>query len=34
MIYDALEMTYRTVRVQKDPDCAVCAARTRRSPRE
>src|ERR1700760_3555738 len=24
MIYDALEMTYRTVRVQKDPDCAVC----------
>src|SRR5262252_9103777 len=26
MIYDALEMTYRTVRVQKDPDCAVCGA--------
>jgi adenylyltransferase/sulfurtransferase len=24
MIYDALEMTYRSVRVQKDPDCAVC----------
>ena len=24
MIYDALEMTYRTVRVRKDPDCAVC----------
>jgi molybdopterin/thiamine biosynthesis adenylyltransferase/rhodanese-related sulfurtransferase len=24
MIYDALEMTYRTVRVNKDPDCAVC----------
>jgi adenylyltransferase/sulfurtransferase len=24
MIYDALEMSYRTVRVQKDPDCAVC----------
>ena len=24
MVYDALEMTYRTVRVQKDPDCAVC----------
>jgi sulfur-carrier protein adenylyltransferase/sulfurtransferase len=24
MIYDALEMSYRTVRVRKDPDCAVC----------
>jgi molybdopterin/thiamine biosynthesis adenylyltransferase/rhodanese-related sulfurtransferase len=24
MIYDALEMSYRTVRVQKDPECAVC----------
>src|ERR1700728_4518239 len=24
MIYDALEMTYHSVRVQKDPDCAVC----------
>src|SRR5579864_2644990 len=24
MIYDALEMTYRSVRVRKDPDCAVC----------
>jgi len=24
MIYDALEMNYRTVRVRKDPDCAVC----------
>jgi adenylyltransferase/sulfurtransferase len=24
MVYDALEMTYRTVRVRKDPDCAVC----------
>jgi len=24
MIYDALEMTYRTVRVNKDPDCAIC----------
>src|SRR5437763_4036279 len=24
MIYDALEMTYRTVKVRKDPDCAVC----------
>jgi adenylyltransferase/sulfurtransferase len=24
MIYDALEMTYRQVKVRKDPDCAVC----------
>jgi sulfur-carrier protein adenylyltransferase/sulfurtransferase len=24
MIYDALEMTYRQVRVRKDPECAVC----------
>jgi len=24
MIYDALEMTYRTVKVRKDPDCAIC----------
>ena len=24
MVYDALEMSYRTVRVQKDPECAVC----------
>jgi sulfur-carrier protein adenylyltransferase/sulfurtransferase len=24
MIYDALEMTYRQVRVNKDPDCAIC----------
>ncbi len=24
MIYDALEMTYRTVKVRKDPSCAVC----------
>ena len=24
MIYDALEMSYRTVRVNKDPDCAIC----------
>src|SRR5215469_13324986 len=24
MIYDALEMTYRTVRVNKDPECAIC----------
>src|SRR5579863_8989400 len=24
MIYDALEMNYHSVRVQKDPDCAVC----------
>jgi molybdopterin/thiamine biosynthesis adenylyltransferase/rhodanese-related sulfurtransferase len=24
MIYDALEMSYRTVQVRKDPECAVC----------
>ena len=24
MVYDALEMRYREVRVRKDPDCAVC----------
>ena len=24
MIYDALEMSYREVRVRKDPECAVC----------
>ncbi len=24
MIYDALEMSYRTVKVNKDPECAVC----------
>jgi adenylyltransferase/sulfurtransferase len=24
MIYDALEMTYRTVKVNKDPECPVC----------
>jgi sulfur-carrier protein adenylyltransferase/sulfurtransferase len=24
MIYDALEMTYRSVRINKDPECAVC----------
>jgi molybdopterin/thiamine biosynthesis adenylyltransferase/rhodanese-related sulfurtransferase len=24
MVYDALEMTYRSVRVNKDPECAVC----------
>ncbi|HEY0936466.1 MAG TPA: adenylyltransferase/sulfurtransferase MoeZ [Trebonia sp.] len=24
MIYDALEMSYRTVKVNKDPDCAIC----------
>ena len=24
MIYDALEMSYHTVRVMKDPECAVC----------
>ena len=28
MIYDALEMTYRQVRVRKDPDCAVCGEHT------
>jgi molybdopterin/thiamine biosynthesis adenylyltransferase/rhodanese-related sulfurtransferase len=24
MIYDALEMSYRTVRIRKDPECAIC----------
>jgi len=24
MIYDALEMTYRQVKVRKDPECAIC----------
>jgi len=24
MVYDALEMTYRTINVRKDPDCPVC----------
>jgi sulfur-carrier protein adenylyltransferase/sulfurtransferase len=24
MIYDALEMSYRTVRVRRDPECAIC----------
>jgi adenylyltransferase/sulfurtransferase len=24
MVYDALEMTYRAVKVRKDPECAVC----------
>src|SRR5712692_9482367 len=24
MIYDALEMSYRSVKINKDPDCAVC----------
>ncbi len=24
MVYDALEMTYRSVRVRKDPECVVC----------
>src|SRR5258708_10304694 len=24
MIYDALEMSYRSVRIRKDPECAVC----------
>ncbi|QMU75219.1 adenylyltransferase/sulfurtransferase MoeZ [Streptacidiphilus sp. PB12-B1b] len=26
MIYDALEMQYRQVKVRKDPDCALCGA--------
>jgi sulfur-carrier protein adenylyltransferase/sulfurtransferase len=24
MIYDALEMTYRSLNIKKDPDCAIC----------
>lgn len=24
MVYDALEMTYRKVRIRKDPNCAIC----------
>jgi adenylyltransferase/sulfurtransferase len=24
MIYDALEMSYRTVKINKDPECAIC----------
>jgi adenylyltransferase/sulfurtransferase len=24
MVYDALEMTYRTIKVRKDPECPVC----------
>jgi adenylyltransferase/sulfurtransferase len=24
MVYDALEMTYRTIKVRKDPNCALC----------
>ncbi|HEX6498117.1 MAG TPA: adenylyltransferase/sulfurtransferase MoeZ [Micromonosporaceae bacterium] len=24
MVYDALEMTYRTIKVRKDPNCAIC----------
>ncbi|HEX9030669.1 MAG TPA: adenylyltransferase/sulfurtransferase MoeZ [Streptosporangiaceae bacterium] len=24
MIYDALEMSYRTLNIKKDPDCAIC----------
>jgi molybdopterin/thiamine biosynthesis adenylyltransferase/rhodanese-related sulfurtransferase len=27
MVYDALEMTYRQVRIRKDPNCAVCGER-------
>jgi molybdopterin/thiamine biosynthesis adenylyltransferase/rhodanese-related sulfurtransferase len=26
MVYDALEMSYRTVKVRKDPECALCGA--------
>ena len=26
MVYDALEMSYRTVTVRKDPECAICGA--------
>ncbi len=26
MIYDALEMAYRTVNIKKDPDCPICGA--------
>jgi sulfur-carrier protein adenylyltransferase/sulfurtransferase len=26
MVYDALEMSYRTVNVRKDPECAICGA--------
>src|SRR6185437_13101460 len=24
MVYDALEMTYRTIKIRKDPNCAIC----------
>ena len=24
MLYDGLEMTYRSVKIRKDPDCAIC----------
>jgi len=24
MVYDALEMTYRTIKIRKDPDCPLC----------
>src|SRR3954453_6229369 len=24
MVYDALEMTYRSIKIRKDPECAVC----------
>src|SRR5215469_4214781 len=24
MVYDALEMTYRSIKVRKEPDCAIC----------
>jgi molybdopterin/thiamine biosynthesis adenylyltransferase/rhodanese-related sulfurtransferase len=26
MVYDALEMTYRTIKVRKDPDCPLCGS--------
>ena len=26
MVYDALEMQYRSLKVRKDPDCALCGA--------
>ena len=25
MVYDALEMSYRTIKVRKDPDCPICS---------
>ncbi|HUW78953.1 MAG TPA: adenylyltransferase/sulfurtransferase MoeZ [Candidatus Nanopelagicaceae bacterium] len=26
MVYDALEMTYRTIRIRKDPECPLCGS--------